>query len=316
MVDPEPFASVHFTLQRLRRGVWAALHASGGWMVCNAGIVDLGGETLLFDTGLTPTAAEDLARACVLLTGRPPGFVLNSHYHNDHVRGNQVFADSRVLSGPHTRTLLRTRAERELEEDARVAPERLATYLAFADDPDPLRRRAAETFVPYWRGIAHTAPQVELRGADDTVAEERVFEGTERAAAFRVLGAAHTEEDAVLWLPDDGVLFCGDLLFVDHHPYLGHGDPDAWRGVLDEIEALDADALVPGHGPVGGPRDLERMREYFDAVEAAASRRLAAPEEDAGGVPEAYRDWDLAVPFFDANVQFASERLRARRETA
>src|SRR3990172_6492741 len=90
--------SQHFRLERLADGVYAAIASGSGAATCNAGIVDLGDRTLVFDPFLTPKAAHDLRVAAEQLTGRSVSIVINSHYHNDHIRGNQVFsAETRIV---------------------------------------------------------------------------------------------------------------------------------------------------------------------------------------------------------------------------
>jgi len=84
--------SEHFQLERLADGVYAAIDIEGQAAHSNAGIVDLGDRTLIFDAFLTPTAAEDLRAAAEHLTGRAATTVVNSHTHTDHCLGNQVFA--------------------------------------------------------------------------------------------------------------------------------------------------------------------------------------------------------------------------------
>jgi glyoxylase-like metal-dependent hydrolase (beta-lactamase superfamily II) len=98
--------SKHFRLQQLADGVYAAIHIDGGAAIGNAGIVDLGDRTLIYDTFLTPQAAEDLRTAAEALTGRPIDAVINSHWHNDHIWGNQVFgANTEIISTEETRRL-------------------------------------------------------------------------------------------------------------------------------------------------------------------------------------------------------------------
>jgi len=75
----------------LADGVYAALHVEGGYAIGNAGIIDLGDRTLIFDTCLNPRAAKDLQMAAKTLTGRPVDSVINSHWHHDHTWGNQIF---------------------------------------------------------------------------------------------------------------------------------------------------------------------------------------------------------------------------------
>ena len=92
-------ATRHFTLRQLADGVYAAIHQERGWAVSNAGLVDLGGETLLFDTFMTPAAAQELRQVAEELMQQPVTYVVNSHYHNDHIWGNQVFrANTEIIS--------------------------------------------------------------------------------------------------------------------------------------------------------------------------------------------------------------------------
>jgi len=91
--------SKHFRLQQLAEGVYAAIHREGGGAIGNAGIVDLGDRTLVYDTFIAPQPAEDLRAAAEALTGRPVDTVINSHWHSDHMWGNQVFGqDTDILS--------------------------------------------------------------------------------------------------------------------------------------------------------------------------------------------------------------------------
>ncbi len=90
--------SKHFVLHSLDEGISAAIAEDGGSAISNAGLIDLGGQILVFDTFLTPQAATDLRRSATEL-GRVPQIVINSHYHNDHIWGNQVFAsDAQIVS--------------------------------------------------------------------------------------------------------------------------------------------------------------------------------------------------------------------------
>ena len=79
--------SNHFTLQPLAENVFAAVAKDGGAAICNAGLVDLGGQILVYDTFLTPQAAQDLRDSAVKYFGRTPQLVIYSHFHNDHIWG-------------------------------------------------------------------------------------------------------------------------------------------------------------------------------------------------------------------------------------
>jgi glyoxylase-like metal-dependent hydrolase (beta-lactamase superfamily II) len=95
--------SPYFHIEQLADGVYAALVREGSGALGNAGIIDLGDETVLFDTMLTPGAAFDLRAAAEQLTRHRIRYVVNSHWHRDHVYGNQVFTDADIISDsfPH-----------------------------------------------------------------------------------------------------------------------------------------------------------------------------------------------------------------------
>lgn len=96
------FSSKHLELEKLRDGIYAAIAKSGGGAVGNAGFIDLGGRTLVLDTFNTQQVAEDLRWVAEKVTGCSVTWVINSHWHGDHIRGNQVFKDCKILSNEKT----------------------------------------------------------------------------------------------------------------------------------------------------------------------------------------------------------------------
>ena len=81
---------------------------------------------------------------------------------------------------------------------------------------------------------------------------------------IETLGGGHTESDAFIWFED--TLFAGDLVVVQSHPWVGHGDPEHWIEILEAFEARGPRAIVPGHGPVGSAADLTPLRRYLEAL--------------------------------------------------
>ena len=243
----------HFRLERVAEGAWAAI-ADSDLATGNAGVVDLGGEMLVFDTSWTPAAAREL-------TGLGPvRWVVNSHWHGDHVRGNQVFEEATIVSTRATRELIATR-------DA----ERLAGL-----------RQELETTEDVPPEIVAAVAEIEPRLPDEVFDERRSFGRAELAT----YGGGHTDSDAFLHLADAGVLFAADLALVRSHAWMGDGQPQAWLEILDRLAGLDFDVLVPGHGDVGGRFDLDDFRAYLTDVLAAAEEHGASAP-----IPERYRAW-------------------------
>jgi len=300
--------SRHFRLERLTDGVYACVHKDGGWAISNAGIIDIGKQTLVFDTCLTPQAACDLRDGAKVLTGRTPDYVINSHYHNDHIRGSQVFKETVLVSTTRTRELILSQGKAELEADREQAVKRLTELKAFAQSRDKERRKFAAFFLPYWEGILASLPKIKLRLPELTFERQLTFHGTKRTAQLIEVNRGHTESDCLLFLPQEGVVFCGDLLFVRGHPYLGDGDPQNLLSILDQLEGFAAKVYVPGHGLVGKIEDLNKLRLYIRTLmrlaQEAVARGNSVEDLVKQPVPESFTDWILAQPFYEANLRF------------
>ena len=273
----------------------------------NAGIVDLGGQTLVWDTGTSPRAAIELRRVAEELTGRSVGIVVNSHHHLDHSLGNQVFAGSSIVSTPTTRELMRARFEQLLAE-VKEFPEWIAHNKTQLETvTDDFERRALEfdlaemlmlqEFMPNFKP---TLPTITFEGSLE-------FHGTQRTARAIGFSAGHTGSDTVLHLPEDGILFAGDLVLVDHIPWVGHGDPEAWQTRITDLESLEpVTQIVPGHGPVSNRNAMAKMRQTLLEMIALADVPDANALEQVR-VPEAWREWGLPSGF-RGNLQFLFNR--------
>lgn len=89
--------SKHFYLEIIKGGIFSAIAKCGGGAFCNSGIIDLGGQTLIFDTFETPIEVEDLRVAGNFHTRNPITRKINSHAHADHWFGNQVFNGNVII---------------------------------------------------------------------------------------------------------------------------------------------------------------------------------------------------------------------------
>ncbi len=302
--EPKPtFASPHFRIERLADGVYGAIATQSGAATSNAGIVDLGESTLVFDTFLTPKAGADLRATAEQLTGRPPTLVVNSHYHNDHIRGNQHFAGASIVATRRTAELLRTKGEEELSSERTEAAPTLELYLTGQRPKD----RDYDFWVNYLRAILESLPEVRIQLPTVLFEGRLSVSGTRRTAEVLSYGGGHTGSDAFVFLPEEKVAFLGDLLFVRHHPYLGDGEPGELARTLARVEELEPRILVPGHGPVGDLEDLRSNRRYVeeltslarDAVEQGRTQDEAATIP----IPPAFAEWSYQR-FFAANMRF------------
>jgi cyclase len=88
------------------------------------------------------------------------------------------------------------------------------------------------------------------------------------------LGTAHTRGDVLVHVPDDRILYTGDLLFAGGHPVIWEGPIGNWIKACDYILALDVDIVVPGHGPISEKPAVRELKEYFEYIAAEARRHI------------------------------------------
>jgi cyclase len=306
--------SKHFRLEGLAEGVYAAIHIDGGAAVCNAGIVDLGDRTLVFDSFFTPQAAVDLRAAAEEITGRPADMVVNSHYHNDHIWGNQAFGpETDILATVETqRLIVATRGHDDYDSFRDSAAANLAsTQAAYRATADERERRQLAVWLDYHQAFIDAEPTLQVRPPNVSWEGRLTLEGRDRSAELIAYAGGHTASDIVLFLPEEGIAFMSDLLFIGYHPYLGCGDPDSLLQILEDVSDLNPQALVPGHGPVGKPDSLREMCHFVRTLDGLAREMVEGGEAEAKidemQIPEPYDDW-LFASFFPSNMRFLYQR--------
>jgi glyoxylase-like metal-dependent hydrolase (beta-lactamase superfamily II) len=239
--------------------------------------------------------------------------VINSHPHNDHIWGNQVFsAEVDIISTNRTRELIATEGLAEVQEYRRLVPERLeAVQAEFAEAQDEATKNHLRIYVTYFQAINATLPELQVRLPNLTFTGELTFNGTKRSAKLIAYERGHSGSDTILHLPDDGIVFMSDLLFIGIHPYLPDGDPEKIHQIMADVRHLQPKTLVPGHGPIGQTEHLHWMDEYIDTLNGLVSEAIAngATEEQIDKLPIPAKYQNLIYPsFFPANLKFLFQR--------
>jgi cyclase len=304
------FQSEHFTLHRLAEGVYAAIATQDGAGFSNAGLVDLGDHTLVFDAFENPQAAEDLLEAAVLLTRRSPATVVISHMHPDHWGGLQVFAGSTILATPATRREMIPIVEEILndkQDPSGMEKELRETEVRLAAETDPGKRNILQTALIRQRYSLQTLPTLEPTLPNQTFEGKIIFHGKQRTAELIATGKAHTESDCILSLPQDRVVLIGDLGFFQSQPFMPYGSPPEWIAWLDNLATWDIETFVPGHGPLGSKADLDLEARYIRALEDMVQRvvRSGGSLEDSFHqvLPPPFDAWQAMGGRFEANVR-------------
>jgi len=309
MTDNTLPGSEHFTLQQIAEGVFAAIDPEG-----NAGLIDLGGQVVFFDTFQTPKGAQDLRKAAFDLFGRTQQIVVNSHCHNDHIWGNQVFANEvQILSSSRTRQLIAQNSQKEADWLTANAAQQLASYQSQLKTASDGQRNEITLMVGLYEGLVEAMPHFSLCLPSITFNKHLALHGTKRTAELINFENGHTASDTVLYLPQEGVLFMSDLLFVDCHPYLGDGDPQGLQIALRTLSQMGAKHFVPGHGPVGSRDDLQQLINYIDYCTEIAQALVSEGNGYEGRIAglklaECYQSWQIPS-FFHENISFLCKRL-------
>jgi glyoxylase-like metal-dependent hydrolase (beta-lactamase superfamily II) len=235
---PKPF----FTLHDLGSGVWAAVAVPGSGAGSNAGFIIGDDGVVVVDTFQSAAAAAQLLSAIRERTTLSVRFVVNTHYHLDHVAGNAVFHDAGA----------QIVAQRNVR-----AWERTENLKFFGATPAADKKACVESLV---------LPDLVYDDAID------LFPGSRRILVRSMRG--HTGGDSVVAIPEAGVVFTGDLFWNRTLPNTIDADTAAWITTDERLASEYAQAsFVPGHGEVGKSQDVTAFREYLQSLRGTSPRR-------------------------------------------
>jgi len=113
-----------------------------------------------------------------------------------------------------------------------------------------------------------------LRNPDLCFRKELILHGRDRDLHIHTFQKAHTDGDVVVYVPDDEVLFAGDLLFARSDPWLGSGDPEGWITVIDKLLAMNFTTVVPGHGTLASKKEFSLEKKYIREIIQLAKNHL------------------------------------------
>ena len=184
----------------------------------------------------------------------------------------------------------------------------------------------AEVFADTALVVAHENAKAAIVGEgrptavpDITFADRMTIELGGKRVELIYPGRSHSDNLIVMRFPDERVLFAVDMVTVGRLPYRDLSDayfPD-WIEALGRIEALDFDILAPGHGPLGGKRDVADHRRYFEdlhaAVVAAARAGQSLEEMKQSITLDAYKDWGQYDAWRELNIEGMYRRVSLQR---
>lgn len=223
--------------------VYAYVQHDGSWWINNTGFLVGSRGVVSVDACSTEARTRAFQETIAQVSDQPVRTLVNTHHHGDHTFGNFLFPGATIVGQDRSRAALQ----------AWGLP------------------RAA----PYWTDVEWG--EVELAPPFLTFDESVTVYVDELRCEVRHLGLpAHTDNDAVVWLPERKVLFSGDLLFNGVTPFVVQGSVGGMLETLVSLELLGAEAIVPGHGPVTGPEVIADVARYLRFVQDVAADGIAA----------------------------------------
>jgi cyclase len=278
-----------FDVQRLDSGVYALVRHDPISFVNNANSLIVVGDSgvLVVDAQFTRLATNQTIGAIRRITSKPVRYVVNTHWHDDHVAGNQVYRDSfpdvRFISHANTRADL----------IALGAPNRRGTWDAagpftaqfermlaqgLGGDSTPVvpnERAAMENTIAVARQYLAERDGFRETLADLTFTRSMWLDLGGRRVELKYFGNANTRGDAVVIVPDSHVIATGDLL-VHPVPFAFNAYISGWIAALDSISARKPAVLLPGHGPVMRDESyLKQVRRMLARVRDETGKAVA-----------------------------------------
>lgn len=210
--------------------------------VMNSGFIVGPEGVIVIDTGVNVAHGRAILAAIRKITDRPIALVVNTHPHPENVLGNHAFADIPILARAETIDAMRARCELCFQNVERMLGS------------------------PAMAGTEIVIPNLSVSGNGS-------FEAGGRRIELYHFGWAHTEGDLAVFDPQSGVLFAGDLVYLDRVPYTHEARVRGWVAALRELEKVPARRIVPGHGPVADPQRMRETRDYLAALVADTEKR-------------------------------------------
>lgn len=285
-----PSTPLAFTLKPLGHNVYAAIDDAKGDAGANAGFVIGDDGVAVIDTFEHPEAAKQMLAEIRKLTQLPIKFVVNTHYHIDHVAGNSLFQQNGavVFAQRNVRSWIHTENLKFFGKDVKAEDRKMVETLGAPD-------AVYDTGVTLFLGSRRI--------------DVRVFPG-------------HTGGDSVVFIPDANVVFTGDLFWRNTLPNLIDATTSAWIPSLNSITAEAPTATyVPGHGDVGNADDVRNFRDYLtflrEQITPAVQQKKTGDDLVNAVLPavtEKYGKWEFFKYFAKPDILHTAAEIRGDKK--
>lgn len=256
-----------FTFTKIRDGVYQVKGTGRLAVGCNSALIIRDTGVMLVDSHISPAAVWVLMDEMKVITDKPIRQVVNTHWHFDHVNGNQLFPDEvQIMSYPVTRDKIATghsKSGRSYDSFVGTLPNQIAAIEnQLAGTKSDSVRTVLQRQLTLQKNYKEATDAVKPRAPDMTF-EHSVINDSERRIELLYLGKGHTDGDMVVYLPEDKVLITGDLMTAGLS-YIGDGYIEDWITTLEKVKQLDFETVLPGHGdPFQGKERITQFQSYL-----------------------------------------------------
>jgi glyoxylase-like metal-dependent hydrolase (beta-lactamase superfamily II) len=243
-------------------GVFAYLQPDGGWGWSNAGLITDSGQSLLVDTLFDASLTREMLGTMADAAGVGAddiGTIVNTHANGDHTHGNGCCQHAEVIA-----------SEASAKEMDELPAPALAAIMEQAKAMGPAGQYLVDIFGSFdFTDVAEKHPTKTFTG------EYSVNIGDKKVDLIEV-GPAHTAGDVLVHVPGDKTVYTGDILFIEGTPIMWAGPVANWIAACDKIIALEAETIVPGHGPITDAAGVRRVQDYLHYIDGEARKRFEA----------------------------------------
>jgi glyoxylase-like metal-dependent hydrolase (beta-lactamase superfamily II) len=245
-------------LKKLANNIYACLQEDKGFGWNNTGFINLGGG-LVIDTCYDLNHTRTMIELIKEVHSGPIHRVVNTHHNGDHTWGNQLFKDSEIIGH-------RLCAEEMEKEKARNLPGLLQTGINKPHRfPSDMKWFIDDISEFDYSEVEITLPNHLIEGRLDLELDNLICQ-------IIYVGPAHTSNDLIVNIPDEKIVFSGDIVFHKTTPLGWEGTHQKWIEALDLIISMNPKIIVPGHGPLCDVDGVKKLREYFEFVYSEAKR--------------------------------------------
>lgn len=233
--DDAPLDPIH--LDEVADGVYAYIQPDGTWWINNTGFIVADDGVTAIDTCSTERRTKAFLETVAGITDAPIRVVINTHHHGDHTHGNYLTYPATIIGHVRCRDLVIASGKPSFE--------------GVWDGPEWGEIEIAPPFVTFDEHLT-------------------VWTGDVCAELHYIGTPAHTTNDIVAYLPEQKVLYTGDLIFNGGTPFMLMGSVTGSLVAAERLRQFDADVVVPGHGPVCTLDVLDEHIRYYEFVLATA----------------------------------------------